>query len=280
MSVMDASVATGTTIAAIMQRAPLAQLEARILLGHVTQLSRVQLITQSERALTADEAQQLSQLFARRLAGEPIAYLTGEREFFGLSFDVSPAVLIPRPDTELLVELAIEHLPPQGRALDMGTGSGAIAIALAHARADASVTALDVSAEALAIATGNARKNQVQVDFLRSDWFSAVEAQRFDLIVSNPPYIVAGDPHLSEGDLRFEPVDALTDHGNGLSDLHTITRDAKSYLASGAWLLMEHGYDQAAAVREVLGAQGYTEVQSWRDLAGIERVSGGKYSGG
>jgi release factor glutamine methyltransferase len=277
MSVMDARVATGTTIAAIMQRAPLAQLEARILLGHVTQLSRVQLITQSERALTADEAQQLSQLFARRLAGEPIAYLTGEREFFGLSFDVSPAVLIPRPDTELLVELAIEHLPPRGRALDMGTGSGAIAIALAHARPDAGVTALDVSAEALAIATSNARKNQVKVDFLRSDWFSAVDAQRFALIVSNPPYIVAGDPHLSEGDLRFEPVDALTDHDNGLSDLHTITRDARAYLAPDAWLLMEHGYDQASAVREVLSAHGYTEVQSWRDLAGIERVSGGRY---
>lgn len=278
MSVKDASVATGTTVAAIMQSAPVAQLEARILLGHVTHLSRVQLITQSERALTAEEAQQLSQLFARRLAGEPIAYLTGEREFFGLSFNVSPAVLIPRPDTELLVELAIEHLPPRGRALDMGTGSGAIAIALAHARLDAGVTALDVSAEALAIATGNADKNQVKVNFLRSDWFNALDAQRFDLIVSNPPYIVAGDPHLSEGDLRFEPVDALTDHGNGLSDLQTITRDARPYLAPGAWLLMEHGYDQAIAVRELLYSHGYTEVQSWRDLAGIERVSGGRYS--
>ncbi|MFC7288554.1 peptide chain release factor N(5)-glutamine methyltransferase [Herminiimonas glaciei] len=278
MSAKDASVAAGTTIAAIMQRAPIAQLEARILLGYVTQLSRVQLITQSERALTASEAQQLLQLFARRCAGEPIAYLTGEREFFGLSFDVNPAVLIPRPDTELLVELAIQHLPPQGRALDMGTGSGAIAIALAHARPDASVTALDVSAEALTIATGNANKNQVKVDFLRSDWFSALDAQRFDLIVSNPPYIVAGDPHLSEGDLRFEPVDALTDHGNGLSDLQTITRGARPYLAPGAWLLMEHGYDQATAVREALSAHGYTEVQSWRDLAGIERVSGGRYS--
>lgn len=278
MSEKDASVAAGTTIAAIMQRAPIAQLEARILLGYVTQLSRVQLITQSERALTASEAQQLSQLFARRCAGEPIAYLTGEREFFGLSFDINPAVLIPRPDTELLVELAIQHLPPQGRALDMGTGSGAIAIALAHARPDASVTALDVSAEALTIATGNANKNQVKVDFLQSDWFSALDAQRFDLIVSNPPYIVAGDPHLSEGDLRFEPVDALTDHGNGLSDLQTITSGARPYLAPGAWLLMEHGYDQATAVREALSAHGYTEVQSWRDLAGIERVSGGRYS--
>ncbi len=278
MSVMDAGIPAGTTVAAVMQRAPVAQLEARILLGHVTRLSRVQLITQAERALTAEEAQQLSQLFARRLAGEPIAYLTGEREFFGLSFDVSPAVLIPRPDTELLVELALHYLPPQGRVLDMGTGSGAIAVAIAHARPDAFVTALDVSAEALAIAEGNARKNQVQVNFLRSDWFSAVKEQRFDLIVSNPPYIVAGDPHLSEGDLRFEPVDALTDHANGLSDLQTITRDAAQYLAPAAWLLMEHGYDQAAAVRDVLATHGFTEVQSWRDLAGIERVSGGKYT--
>ncbi|MFM2475606.1 HemK/PrmC family methyltransferase, partial [Burkholderia cenocepacia] len=126
------------------------------------------------------------------------------------------------------------------------------------------------------IATGNANKNQVKVDFLQSDWFSALDAQRFDLIVSNPPYIVAGDPHLSEGDLRFEPVDALTDHGNGLSDLQTITSGARPYLAPGAWLLMEHGYDQATAVREALSAHGYTEVQSWRDLAGIERVSGGR----
>nr|WP_143710618.1 peptide chain release factor N(5)-glutamine methyltransferase [Janthinobacterium sp. Marseille] len=275
---MDAGIPAGTTVAAVMQRAPVAQLEARILLGYVTRLSRVQLITQAERALTAEEAQQLSQLFARRLAGEPIAYLTGEREFFGLSFDVSPAVLIPRPDTELLVELALHYLPPQGRVLDMGTGSGAIAVAIAHARPDAFVTALDVSAEALAIAEGNARKNQVQVNFLRSDWFSAVKEQRFDLIVSNPPYIVAGDPHLSEGDLRFEPVDALTDHANGLSDLQTITRDAARYLAPAAWLLMEHGYDQAAAVRDVLATHGFTEVQSWRDLAGIERVSGGKYT--
>lgn len=278
MSVTDASIPAGTTIAAVLQRTPVAQLETRILLGHVTLLSRVQLITQSERALTAGEAQQLSQLFARRLAGEPIAYLTGEREFYGLSFDVSPAVLIPRPDTELLVELALQYLPPQGRVLDMGTGSGAIAIAIAHARPDAVVTALDVSAEALAIATGNARKNQAKVNFLHSDWFSAVAAQRFDLIVSNPPYIVAGDPHLSEGDLRFEPVDALTDHANGLSDLQTITREAAQYLAPGAWLLMEHGYDQAAAVREVLSGHAYAEVQSWRDLAGIERVSGGRFN--
>lgn len=273
---MHSVIQAGDTIADIMQRAPVAQLEARILIGHVTQLSRVQLITHSERQLNQAEAQQLSRLFEQRLAGEPIAYLIGEREFYGLSFDVTPAVLIPRPDTELLVELALQYLPPQGRVLDMGTGSGAIAIAIAHTRPDASVTALDVSEQALAIAQGNAKKNDVQVRFLCSDWFSALENQHFDLIVSNPPYIVAGDAHLSEGDLRFEPVDALTDHANGLSALQIISQHAASYLKPDGWLLMEHGYDQAAAVRQLLSENRFEEVQSWRDLAGIERVSGGK----
>lgn len=273
---MHSVIQAGDTIADIMHRAPVAQLEARILIGHVTQLSRVQLITHSERQLNLAEAQQLSRLFERRLTGEPIAYLIGEREFYGLSFDVTPAVLIPRPDTELLVELALQYLPPQGRVLDMGTGSGAIAIAIAHTRPDASVTALDVSEQALAIAQGNAKKNDVQVRFLCSDWFSALENQHFDLIVSNPPYIVAGDAHLSEGDLRFEPVDALTDHANGLSALQIISQHTASYLKPDGWLLMEHGYDQAAAVRQLLSENRFEEVQSWRDLAGIERVSGGK----
>ncbi|WP_076592561.1 peptide chain release factor N(5)-glutamine methyltransferase [Herminiimonas arsenitoxidans] len=275
---MHSVIQAGDTIADIMQRAPVAQLEARILIGHVTQLSRVQLITHSERQLNLAEAQQLSRLFEQRLAGEPIAYLIGEREFYGLSFDVTPAVLIPRPDTELLVELALQYLPPQGRVLDMGTGSGAIAIAIAHTRSDASVIALDVSEQALVIAQGNAKKNNAQVNFLRSDWFSALENQHFDLIVSNPPYIVAGDTHLSEGDLRFEPVDALTDHANGLSALQIISQGATSYLKPDGWLLMEHGYDQAAAVRQLLSENRFEEVQSWRDLAGIERVSGGKKS--
>lgn len=272
----------GTTIAAVMQRAPVEQLEARMLIGHVTQLTRVQLITQSERAFSAAEAEQLNTLFQRRVAGEPMAYLLGEREFFGLTFKVDPAVLIPRPDTELLVELALQHLPQDGRVLDMGTGSGAIAIAIAHTRHDAQVTALDVSESALLVAQSNAQNNQVEVEFLRSDWFTAlaeqVAAQQFDLIVSNPPYIVAGDRHLSEGDLRFEPIDALTDHADGLSALRIISKQAADYLSDDGWLLMEHGYDQAEAVRDLLKQDGYTEVQSWRDLANIERVSGGKKS--
>lgn len=277
-SMPAAAVAPGTTIEMVMRDAPVPQLEARILLGHVAQISRVQLITQSERALSAAEAQQLASLFERRLAGEPIAYLVGEREFFGLAFEVSPAVLIPRPDTELLVELALQHLPPKGRVLDMGTGSGAIAIALAHTRPDARVTALDASAAALTVAQANASRHQVGMEFLCSDWFAALGDRQFDLIVSNPPYIVAGDRHLSEGDLRFEPVDALTDHADGLSALRTITSHAAHHLADDGWLLMEHGYDQATAVRALLLSDHFREVQSWRDLANIERVSGGKKS--
>lgn len=268
----------GDTIAAIMRRAPVEQLEARMLIGHVTQLTRIQLITNAERVLNAVEAQQLATLFARRIAGEPIAYLLGEREFYGLSFHVSPAVLIPRPDTELLVELALQRLPPQGRVLDMGTGSGAIAIAIAHTRPDAIVTALDVSEAALAVASANASRHNASVECLRSDWFSALGERQFDLIVSNPPYIVAGDRHLSEGDLRFEPIDALSDHADGLSALRILSAHAADHLSGDGWLLMEHGYDQAAAVRDLLAANGFGEVQSWRDLADIERVSGGKKS--
>lgn len=269
---------TGDTIANIMRSAPVEQLEARMLIGHVTQLTRVQLITQSARALSTAEVEQLNDLFQRRVAGEPMAYLIGEREFFGLKFHVDPAVLIPRPDTELLVELALQHLPQHGHILDMGTGSGAIAIAIAHTRRDAHVTALDVSEDALLVARRNAKENQVTVEFLRSDWFSAITAQQFDLIVSNPPYIVAGDRHLSEGDLRFEPIDALTDHADGLSDLRMISQQAAHHLKQDGWLLMEHGYDQAEAVRDLLRQNNLAEVQSWCDLAGIERVSGGKKS--
>ena len=158
----------------------------------------------------------------------------------------------------------------------MGTGSGAIAVAAAHTRPDLSVTALDVSEDALAIARANAAANGARVRFVRSDWFAALHGERFDLIASNPPYIVAGDAHLGEGDLRFEPIDALTDHADGLSDLRSIADGAGAHLEQGGWLLLEHGYDQAAAVRALLAARGYLDVQSWRDLAGIERVSGGR----
>lgn len=270
------NVAPGASIKALQARLPLDPLENRILLCHALGISRVGLITQSERALTQQEAEALSALVQRRLGGEPIAYIVGHREFFGLDFQVNPAVLIPRPDTELIVELAIERLPPRGSMLDMGTGSGAIAVAAAHTRPDARVCALDVSEAALAVARANAAANGAAVRFLRSDWFAALGTESFDLIASNPPYIAAGDEHLAQGDLRFEPAGALTDHADGLSALRTIAAGAPAHLAAGGWLLLEHGYDQAAQVRDLLGAHGYTEVQSWRDLAGIERVSGGR----
>jgi release factor glutamine methyltransferase len=269
-------VAAGATVGALQVQLPLDPLENRILLGHALGLTRVGLITQSERALSAAEAAHLTDLIARRLRGEPIAYIVGEREFYGLPFHVTDAVLIPRPDTELLVELALARLPARGRVLDMGTGSGAIAVAIAHSRPDAIVTALDVSAAALEVARANAARNQVQVEFLRSDWFTALASGRqFDLIVSNPPYIADGDPHLAQGDLRFEPAGALTDRADGLSALRAIVAGARLHLAPGSWLLMEHGYDQAAAVRALFTAP-WTDAQSWRDLPGIERVTGAR----
>lgn len=271
----SALIGAGSTVSAALRNSPLNSLETRILLGHVLRLSRVQLITQSERVLTEGESQLLSAVFQRRIDGEPIAYIVGEREFYGLSFQVTPDVLIPRPETELLVELAVERLPENGRALDMGTGSGAIAVAIAHFRPDASVAALDVSAAAIQIARRNALRHRVSVTFIHSDWYGALADQRFDMIVANPPYIVEGDPHLSQGDLRFEPVDALTDHADGLHALRRIIEGAERHLAPGGWLLMEHGYDQAAPVRDLLIAQGFHAVQSWHDLAGIERVAGG-----
>jgi release factor glutamine methyltransferase len=271
------NIAPGATLQQLQASLPLDPLENRILLCHATGLSRVQLITRAGQSLSADEAARLNELVRRRLAGEPIAYIVGKREFFGLDFTVSEAVLIPRPDTELIVELAIERLPPQGRLLDMGTGSGAIAVSIAHTRPDAQVTALDVSEAALAVASRNALDNGARVRFLQSDWFGALGPDEgFELIASNPPYIAAGDEHLSQGDLRFEPTGALTDHADGLSALRTIVAGSPAHLAPGGWLLMEHGYDQAASVRALLDGAGYLDAQSWRDIAGIERVSGGR----
>jgi release factor glutamine methyltransferase len=276
---MSIVIAPGTTLGALQRQPLLDPVDQRILVCHALGIARTTMITQSERALSVDEAQRIAQLLQRRANGEPVAYIVGSREFYGLPFATTPAVLIPRPDTELLVELALQRLPPRGRVLDLGTGSGAIAVAIAHSRPDADVTALDVSEAALQIAVRNAQRNGAQVRFLHSDWFAAVAGDKFDLIVSNPPYIADGDRHLAEGDLRFEPSGALTDFADGLSALRTLVLGAPAHAEPGAWLLMEHGYDQSEAVRRLLSSAGYTEVASWQDLAGIERVSGGRVPG-
>jgi len=266
-----------------------ARIEVQMLLQQVLGVTRAYLLAHPEQALDEAQAAAYCALLQRRLAGEPLAYLLGEREFYGLMFRVTPATLIPRADTELLVELALQRIPqpsPQPspacgrgslfRALDLGTGSGAIALSIAHMRPDAEVTAVDASPEALGVARENARSLNVgNVRLLRSDWFSALAGERFDLIVSNPPYIADGDAHLAQGDLRFEPRGALASGADGLDDIRRIVADAKEHLHTGGWLLFEHGYDQAERARELLGAAGYAGVFSARDLAGIERVSGG-----
>ena len=256
-----------------------ARIEVQCLLQHILSVPRVYLFTHPERSLSAVELAQYEALLLRRLGGEPIAYILGEREFFGLNFKVTPATLIPRPDTELLVELALQRIPVRepSTVLDMGTGSGAIALAIAHACPLAFVTACDASAAALGVAQENALALGLsKVNFVQSDWFTALEAQKFSLIVSNPPYIAAGDTHLTQGDVRFEPVSALVSGADGLSDIRHIISHAVAYLHEGGWLLLEHGYDQAVAVRELLQRADYTEVFSACDLAGIERVSGGR----
>lgn len=268
----------GITLAGCENASPLDRIDTRLLLMHGLGLTRIQLITQSELVLNAEQLATMDGLFSRRIQGEPIAYLVQEREFFGLNFRVTPDVLIPRPDTELLVELALQYTPANSRLLDMGTGSGAIAVAIAHQRPDLHVSALDVSPAALAVAQENASRHlpAAKVKFYCSNWYTALSELQFQTIVSNPPYIVANDAHLQQGDLRFEPVDALTDHADGLSAYRHIIGQAYMHLLADGWILLEHGYDQAEAVRDLLIKARFTEVQSWLDLAGIERVSGGK----
>jgi release factor glutamine methyltransferase len=278
------------TVAALLRASPLPALEARILLGHALGWRRTELITRSDEPLDASLVARYRALEARRGAGEPVAQLIGAREFFGLDFDVTPDVLIPRPETELLVETALHALDglARPRVLDLGTGTGAIAVSIAFSRPDARVHATDRSAEALAVAAQNARRlldaarPGGPLQLTQGDWYTALGGDstlRFDVIVSNPPYIASDDPHLSEGDLRFEPRGALTDEADGLSAIRAIVAGAPSWLAPGGMLWMEHGYDQAEAVRALLGAQGFVDVQSERDLAGIERITGGALPG-
>ena len=299
-----------------------ARSEVQCLLQHVLSVPRAWLLAHPEYRLNEPEQTRYDKLLFCRLRGEPIAYLLGEREFFGLNFKVTPATLIPRPETELLVELALQRCgrvaaPPPGthrpppcggipeklpspptpaprfalplgeggreagrecdfRVLDLGAGSGAIALSIAHSRPDVEVLACDNSAAALEVARENAQRLGItNVAFMHSDWYGALDVQRFNLIVSNPPYVAATDPHLAQGDLRFEPPSALISGDDGLRDTRHIVAHARTHLEPSGWLLLEHGHDQAAQVHQLLQQAGLVEVFSARDLAGIARVSGG-----
>ncbi|MBO9331646.1 peptide chain release factor N(5)-glutamine methyltransferase [Achromobacter xylosoxidans] len=259
--------------------ARLPRLEVRMLLEHVLGKPRAWLLAHDTDALAPEVAAAYEALAQRRLAGEPMAYLVGHREFMGHRLRVTPDVLIPRPDTEVLVETALECLAGLSApaVLDLGTGSGAIAISIALARRDARVMASDVSAAALAVAAGNAWDLAASIRLVEGSWYEAVPAgEGFDLIVSNPPYVASNDPHLEQGDVRFEPRGALTDGAGGLQDLSRIVQGAGRHLKRGGSLWLEHGWDQAQAVRDMLAAAGFEAVHSRRDLAGIERISGGR----
>ncbi len=255
-------------------------LDAEVLLCHASGLSRALVLADGSRQLDAKQVAAFLKLIDKRRQGQPIAYLTGTKEFYSLPFKVTPDVLIPRPETELLVDTAVALLPQHGILLDMGTGSGAIALAVAHNRPDCTVLGLDASAAAIAIAQENQKSLKLNnVQFIKSDWFSTLDADfRADLIVSNPPYIDPTDPHLQQGDVRFEPVSALVSDKNGLADIEIISKAAPRYLKSGGSLFFEHGWDQAQAVSELLQGSGIKQIATQQDLAGHKRVTGGSKS--
>jgi release factor glutamine methyltransferase len=247
-------------------------------LGFALGVSRAWLTAHMDQAADSEAAGKFQSLVTLRANGHPVAYLIGVKEFFGLTLRVTPDVLIPRPETEELVEAALERLP-QGesrKVVDLGTGSGCIAIAIARERPAVQVTAVDTSSPALALARENAAALDVVVEFLQSDWFAALSGRRFDLIVANPPYVAADDPHLRQGDLRFEPRAALAAGTDGLADLRRITGAAPKYLHPGGWLLLEHGYDQAEACRDLLHNAGFAELVFRADIAGLPRIAGGR----
>ncbi|HDL8055361.1 TPA: peptide chain release factor N(5)-glutamine methyltransferase [Yersinia enterocolitica] len=253
--------------------------DAEILLSFVTGRARTYLLAFGETQLTAEQLAVLEPLAARREQGEPIAYLVGEREFWSLPLSVSSATLIPRPDTECLVEQALAHLPATPcRILDLGTGTGAIALALASERPDCAVMGVDIKADAVALARYNAKKLAINnVDFLQSSWFDLVSG-RFTLIVSNPPYIDANDPHLNEGDVRYEPHSALVAEAEGIADLAEIIRQSPAYLEVGGWLMLEHGWQQATAVQKLLNNSGFSAVMTYKDYGNNDRVTLGQWA--
>ncbi|HSQ05203.1 MAG TPA: peptide chain release factor N(5)-glutamine methyltransferase [Burkholderiales bacterium] len=278
LAITPAERVCGSVLAAA--RKAIGALDARVLLEHAIGCAAADVMAHPERVLTLDQHARYRAAVQRRARGEPVAYIVGEREFYGRSFRVSPDVLIPRPETELLVELALAHMPLEEKydVLDLGTGSGCVALTLAAERPRIRVTAVDISDPALNVAKANARALSISnVCFLLSDWFAALDDVRVELIVANPPYVADADPHLAKGDVCFEPPLALCGGADGLSALRTIIAASREHLAPGGSLYLEHGYDQAPAVRELLVADGYVDVVSYRDMAGIERVSGGRF---
>ena len=253
--------------------------EAALLLAHVLQRSRGWLFAHAGDAVAEADAMAYDTLLARRERGEPVAYLCGRRGFWTLDLAVTPDTLIPRPETELLVELALARLPPSGEAriADLGTGSGAIALALASERPRARVVATDASAAALEVARGNARRLGLgNVEFREGDWFGALPDARFDVVASNPPYIAEDDPHLARGDLRHEPPAALASGSDGLDAIRRIVADAPAHLSPGGWLLVEHGWTQGASVRGLMQAAGLSAVSTHRDLEDRDRITLGR----
>lgn len=264
------------TVEQVKRRIP--RLDARLLMQHLLGITHAQFLADPDRRLSGEEVEAFMTLVLRRERGEPVAYLVGEKDFYSRSFKVTPDVLIPRPDTELIVTLALKQLKTRvwPRVLDLGTGSGAIAVTIACEHPEAAVLAVDVSPAALAVARENAARLGGKVVFVESDWFAALPDERFDLIVANPPYVAARDPHLSQDGLPFEPDLALTDGADGLSCIRRIVAEAPTHLVTDGVLLIEHGYDQAEAVRALLAAGSFAEISTWQDLSGNDRVTGGR----
>ncbi|MCW8332125.1 peptide chain release factor N(5)-glutamine methyltransferase [Photobacterium sp. SDRW27] len=258
------------------------QLDAAVLLCHVLDKPRSYLLTWPEKTLDSEQSAAFEAVLRRRLAGEPVAYIVGEREFWSLPLKVAPHTLIPRPDTERLVELALDKIPAQPcSVLDLGTGTGAIALAIASERPDISVTGIDLRPEAAQLAEENSRNLHItNTRFTAGSWYSPLTADdSFAVIVSNPPYIDKTDPHLDQGDVRFEPKTALVAEEHGLADIRVISEQGRRYLQQGGWLLMEHGFEQGEAVRNILLELGYSQVSTAQDYAGLDRVTMGCWQG-
>ena len=255
-----------------------ANLEANLLLQYVLHVNRAWVITHDRDVLNADQQAEFQLLLKRRLDGEPIAYIVGFREFYGLQLKVSPVTLIPRPDTETLVDAALEKIPLDkvSHILDLGTGTGAVALAIAKHRNNCEVTAVDQSSDALSVTLENAQSLKLNnLRLIESNWFSELQGEGFDLIVSNPPYIAQDDEHLKQGDLRFEPISALASGVDGLDDIRKIVQEAPDYLKTNGWLMLEHGFDQAESVATLLKARGFNQIAHAKDIAGRLRVTFG-----